>query len=267
MYPFIRILGHDIGTYGLMAMLAAIICGAILMMLLKKVKIVFEDFVFFLLFALAGLVLGSHLLYAVTQYRYIPFLFQKATFSVWWARAQYIFGGSVFYGGLLGGTLTGYLGLRFLKQDVSTYSDLMAPIVPLFHAIARVGCFLAGCCYGIPCAWGIAVTGNTMVPGINGVHRFPVQLLEAACNLALAGVLFLVWQRRHRYPLVCGNLYKIYLISYGIIRFFDEFLRGDTYRGIWGPFSTSQWISIFTVSISSALLIRSIVRKKTIKNG
>lgn len=222
-----------------------------------------EDGVFFLMFVVLGVIVGSHLLYAITQYRLLPYLFQKAEFSLWFARAQYIFGGSVFYGGLLGGCLSGYLWLKILKHDVSTYADLIAPIIPLFHGFARIGCFLAGCCYGIPCEWGFAAEGNPMVPEVNGIARFPIQLLEASLNFALAGLLFFLLRRGCKHSMLRGNLLKIYFILYGCIRFSDEFLRGDVHRGFWGIFSTSQWISLATVSICTFLLVKNIVSKKT----
>lgn len=226
-----------------------------------------EDGIFFLMFVLLGVVIGGHLLYAITQYRLIPYLFKKAEFSLWLARAQYIFGGSVFYGGLLGGIVSGYIGLKVLKQDITIYSDLMAPILPLFHGIARIGCFFAGCCYGIPCEWGFAAKNNPIVSDVNGITRFPVQLLESGCNFILAAVLFILLWRSNRNSVLRGNLFKIYLILYGIIRFADEFLRGDEYRGFFGALSTSQWISIFTVSISAVLLLRNIISRKAIQNS
>ena len=167
MYPYVQILGRSIGTYGLIAVLAALLCGMLFMIALKKRGVMMEDGVFFFMFVLLGVVIGSHLLYAVTQYRFIPYLFKKAEFSLWLSRVQYVFGGSVFYGGLLGGIGIGCFGLKLLKLDVNLFSDLMAPIVPLFHGIARIGCFLAGCCYGIPCEWGIAAENNPFVPEVN----------------------------------------------------------------------------------------------------
>jgi phosphatidylglycerol:prolipoprotein diacylglycerol transferase len=262
LYPYVQFFGRSIGTYGLISVIAALLCCFLFINALKKNGVMMEMGILFFLFIIGGVVVGGHLLYAITMYRYIPWLFKKAELSIWFARAQYIFGGSVFYGGLLGGLGCGYLGVKILRQDAKLYADLMAPIVPLFHAFARVGCFFAGCCYGIPCEWGFMAHGNTLVPPINGVTRFPVQLLEAVLNLILAGVLYLLLRRSRKSPMLRGNLLKIYFVLYGIIRFFDEFLRGDVNRGIWGMFSTSQWISIAAVCVSGTLLIISIIRER-----
>ena len=225
-----------------------------------------EEGILFILFVLLGIVVGSKLLYAATQYRYIPYLFKKAEFSLWIRRAKFIFGGSVFYGGLVGGLLVGYIRLKATKKDISLYSDMMAPIIPLFHGITRVGCFFAGCCYGIPCEFGFTVHNNNVVPSVNGVVRFPVQLLESFANLLLAAVIFLLLNKAKSSRYLSGNLLKIYLISYGVIRFLDEFLRGDEYRGFIGIFSISQWISLFMIVLNSVLLVRSITRIKKAKS-
>ena len=262
MYPFIQFFGRSIGTYALIAVFATILCGFIFLISLKKAGAMMEDGVSFLLFVILGVAIGSHLLYAITQYRYIPYLFERVEFSLWIQRVQYIFGGSVFYGGLIGGIAFGLLGLKILKQDVALYADLLSPIVPLLHGITRVGCFFAGCCYGIPCEWGFAARGNALVPEVNGISRFPVQLLEAACNIALAGVMFLMLKRSAKRPTLRGNLFTLYLMVYGVIRFADEFLRGDAIRGHWGIFSTSQWIAIVMVCTSTVTLIVSVKRKK-----
>ncbi len=221
-----------------------------------------EDGVLFLLAVIAGVFIGGHLLYALTNIRLFPYLFKKADFSLWISRVQYIFGGAVFYGGLFGGLAAGAIALKIMRQDRSIYADIMAPIIPLFHGIARIGCFLAGCCYGIESEFGFCAHGNTIVPEVNDVTRFPVQLLEAGCNLFLVLVLLCLLKRSEKFPLLRGKLLYVYLISYGAIRFFDEFLRGDEIRGFVGIFSTSQWISIISVTVSIILLIRSFIKDK-----
>ena len=83
--------------------------------------------------------------------------------------------------------------------------------------------------------------------------RFPVQLLEAVCNLVLSGILWILfWKRKNDFRFR-GRLLHIYMIVYGIIRFTDEFLRGDAIRGHIWIFSTSQWISIGMIVIGSIL--------------
>ncbi len=231
-------------------------------LLLKKRGLFAEDGVLFLLAVIAGVFIGGHLLYALTNIRLFPYLFKKAEFSLWLARVQHIFGGAVFYGGLFGGIAAGGIATKILRQDTALYADLMSPIIPLFHGIARIGCFFAGCCYGIESKFGFCAHGNTLVPDVNGVTRFPVQLLEAGCNFFLVLVMFCLLKKCETCPRIRGKLLYIYLIAYGVIRFFDEFLRGDKIRGFIGIFSTSQWISIISVTVSTILLVKSLVKDK-----
>ena len=100
-----------------------------------------------------------------------------------------IFGGSVFYGGLLGGMAAGAIYCKKKKFNISEYSDIIAPGVPLFHFFGRIGCFFGGCCYGIESSFGYTVHGNELLSSVNDVQRFPVQLLEATLNLILFIVL------------------------------------------------------------------------------
>ena len=116
-------------------------------------------------------------------------------------------------------------------------------VAPLFHTFGRIGCFLGGCCYGIPCDFGFVYTQNPIAMA-NGVRRFPVQLLEALFCFFLFLLLFSLFRRGR-----CKNrLLALYLGIYSVGRFFLEYLRGDDYRGfLWG-LSTSQLISILLLT-------------------
>ena len=223
-----------------------------------------EDGILFLLIVIVGVLVGGHLLYAITNFKHIPSLFEKVEFKVWLDRLMLVFGGAVFYGGLFGGIFAAGIAGKILHLDMTLWSDLMTPIIPVFHAFGRIGCFFAGCCYGIESKFGFIVHNNEYVPSINGVVRFPVQLLEAGCNIVLAVVMFYLLAKRDNEK-IKGNLIYIYLISYGVIRFADEFLRGDSIRGFVGFLSTSQFISIISVTVSVILLYKSLKDKSTPK--
>lgn len=134
--------------------------------------------------------------------------------------------GFVFYGGLFGGILGYFIGTKIAKCTFFEFCDLFAVIIPYVHFWGRLGCFFAGCCYGI-----------TLENG----NIFPVQLLEAVFLLGLFFFLKNMLEKGKKY------LIFLYLILYGIIRFNTEFLRGDFIRGFVGVFSISQWISIFSI--------------------
>ena len=150
---------------------------------------------------------------------------------------------------LLGGILAGALYLRVKGRSLALWSNLTAPAIALFHTFGRIGCFLGGCCYGIPSAWGVTYRHSPVVEA-NGISRFPVQLVEAAWNL----ILFLLLSRLLRQGK--GRLLPLYLALYAPARFLLEFLRGDSYRGIFFGLSTSQWISLLLFPAALFFLLR-----------
>lgn len=139
-------------------------------------------------------------------------------------------GGFVFLGGLIGGLGIVAIHKLYFKQRIFEYEFLLLPLT-LGHALGRIGCFLAGCCYGTSCDlfWSIH---------LHGLDRHPVQLYEAFSLFVLFGVLRFRWRKGQ-------SLLPVYLGSYFLLRFSLEFFRGDKIRGVyWMGLSTSQFISI-----------------------
>lgn len=252
MLPFFTVLGKNVSTYAASA-IVGIFAACLLMLFIskrKKAKIDLDDTVLLSLFVLAGVFIGGHLLYGITNLKYFHLFLSVSDVRGFLSVATLVFGGSVFYGGLIGGTLCGIMGIKILRLDMALYGDLMAVCAPLFHGFARIGCFLAGCCYGIESKFGFAAHGNEIVPDVNGVVRFPVQLLESVGNFLIFSIMLtLFWK-----GILRGKLFFIYLMSYSVLRFLDEFLRGDVIRGFVGVLSTSQFISIFVFIFSFAAL-------------
>lgn len=178
------------------------------------------------IFAILGLAVGSRILFAVTS---IPEMIAHPENIA----AMIIGGGFVFYGGLFGAMGALLLYCRLKKLDRAMVFNIIVPCFPLFHFFGRIGCFMSGCCYGIPCSFGFEMVSAP------GVLRFPVQLAEAVCNVIILIVLLVLERKRPH-----TDLLKVYLLSYAICRFILEFLRGDEIRGIWLFLSTSQWISL-----------------------
>lgn len=160
--------------------------------------------------------------------------------------------GFVVYGGLIGGVLTGCLYCRIKKVDFWKVFDLAVPLVALAQCIGRIGCFLAGCCYGRETdgPFGVVFHDSVYAPG--GMRLFPVQLLSSALNLCNCLFLYFLWKKA---GLKKGCVGAIYIMTYSIGRFGLEYLRGDLERGSVGMFSTSQFISIFTLIIGLALFL------------
>jgi phosphatidylglycerol:prolipoprotein diacylglycerol transferase len=136
--------------------------------------------------------------------------------------------GGVFQGGLAFGAAFAFW--YFHKHKIPTWktADLAGPALALGHGFGRIGCFMAGCCYGSACKlpWGVIFTNpySHELTGIPlGVERHPVQLYEAALNFLNFVVLFIIL-RKKRFD---GQVLSFYIMNYSVIRFFTEYFRGD----------------------------------------
>lgn len=156
---------------------------------------------------------------------------------------EYITGsGFVVFGGIIGGILSviGYCKLK--KVNAVDYIDLMAPSVALAQGFGRLGCLLAGCCYGreTTSKIGIIFTHSSFAP--NGVRLLPTQIMMSVGDFIIAAILFIYASK----PRKKGQTTFLWLALYSIGRFFVEFFRND-YRGSIGPLSTSQFIGIWVL--------------------
>jgi len=157
-------------------------------------------------------------------------------------------GGYVWYGGLIGALLTAVVYFRRRPElDALTYSDAFAPAIMIGASVGRVGCFLSGCCYGVPSdvPWAVAF------PATDGVPVHPTQLYDATFAAAFGAFLLLRFPRRR----FAGENIALLLIGYPIARFATEAFRGDPERGSLGPLSTSQAISIVVVVAGVAMMV------------
>ena len=151
--------------------------------------------------------------------------------------------GWVVYGGLIGGVLGGFLFCRYKKINFLSYFDLALPSVALAQGFGRIGCFLAGCCYGRPTDSPIGITFTNSAYAPNGISLIPTQLISSGLDFLHFFVLLYI----ARHKKAEGQVGGFYLIFYSIGRFILEYFRGDMERGRVGELSTSQFIAIFTL--------------------
>ena len=245
MIPNFEIFGKTFSAYMILALAGALAALYFTYKTAKKNGLDELKMLNAMLFSAIGVLVGAHLMYGITMYDkflyFITHLYEISSFTNLFERLMPIFGGAVFYGGLLGGLLVGLICYRKMKLT-KPYVDIGACAIPLFHFFGRIGCFLSGCCYGIESSFGF-VYHHALDAAINDVMRFPIQLVEALFNL----LLFLVLLRLLKEKKLQGKLLLVYLIAYPIFRFFAEFLRGDGIRGFVGPLSTSQVISVLII--------------------
>jgi len=188
------------------------------------------------LYILASALIGAKLFMIFTEPEDFGSL--KQIFSL-----DFLGSGGVFLGGFLMAVLVSVIVMRLSKLPWGKTADAFAPGIALGHAIGRLGCFSAGCCWGKPSASVIAVTFTakahelTCVPITSAL--IPTQLIESASNLIIFGLL--LWLRKRR--AFDGQIIFAYAMLYSIARFTVEFWRDDP-RGVILGLSTSQFISV-----------------------
>ncbi len=234
MLPVIELFNIRISTYALAALAGCALCLAVLLKNAKRYAgLAKSDAVLLFLSAILGGLIGAKLLYIVVD---LDAIIQRGTLL-----KSLTGGGFVFYGGLFGGMIAAYFYCCINKLDFFAFADVFCAPVCFGHAVGRIGCFLAGCCYGARTSSGLGVVYPEEGIPPAGVKLLPVQLMEAAFLLILAIALLFIMKRKKRL-LPCA----VYLIAYGAWRFVIEFLRDDP-RGSVGVLSASQFISIFAV--------------------
>lgn len=250
MFPGFTIFGKFISSYALCALAGIFSACPLSIRWYKKRGGNDISLINVYLFGAIGVFVGMHLLFGITNIPMWHILTEAEGFKDFIMRFAQIFGGSVFYGGLLGGLLAGGICIRVQKLDVGVTTDCAAPALALFHCFGRIGCFLGGCCYGVESEHGVVFT-RSLVESANGVPRVPVQLYEAIFELAL---FFALWAMLNK-GVLKNRLLLVYLITYAVGRFILEFWRGDEYRGFLFGLSTSQIISILVFAVSAVIFV------------
>ncbi len=268
MFPSFEVFGRTIYTYSLCALLGLAACTFLTTKLVKSKGLKFDDVILVMLAIAAGMFLGGHILYGITNTGKIIDLFSDIGNYDFITFVSTLFGdymgGMVFYGGFLGGLAGLAIFCRFSKVvRISYMLDIYAVCVPLFHVFGRIGCFLAGCCYGVESTWGFTAHGNLQSPEVNDIQRMPVQLIEAGCNLCIFLILFVLYRKGR----LKNKLLFVYMLIYPVVRFILEFYRGDDIRGFIFGISTSQFISIILFAIACVYFIISAAKSRHIRNG
>lgn len=257
MHPFLRFGKISLPVYGLLVVFAVVFCIILLSYTPLRRKIPREDIIYASLYGMIGAMIGAKALYLLTL---LPEIFRH--WSTVTAEPTILFtafyGGFVFYGGLIGGALGLYRYCYRYHLDFIDMADVFAVVLPLGHGIGRIGCFFAGCCYGLPYEGPFAVVFPPGGFGMSGVSLFPLQPVEAIGDILLFLFLLILF----RYNMKPGCFSGCYLCCYSVFRFFLEFFRGDELRGILWGLSTSQWLSLFLLFGGIYLFFRSSCMKK-----
>jgi phosphatidylglycerol---prolipoprotein diacylglyceryl transferase len=199
--------------------------------------------------ALAGLA-GSKLLMYVFDWSYYS-QHPSEIFSLATLRA-----GGVFQGGLVGALIVAILYMRNKKLPVWQTADCFAPGIAIGHAIGRLGCFMAGCCWGSEChlPWAVTFTNldaHNMFGTPLDIPLHPAQLYEAFTNILVFAFVYRAFGKPHR-P---GQIIGMYLVFSSTFRFIIEFFRFHE-QGLIGPLSLTQWIAAGLFALGLWLWLR-----------
>ena len=220
--------------YGLMIAIGIIVAYLVVEYRAKKKNMDADRIFTMTLWCLFGGIIGAKLLYWLTDLKNI-IADPKVLLN--------LSNGFVIYGAVIGGVTAAVIYCRKQKIAFLPYLDLCMPSVALAQGFGRIGCLLAGCCYGVETSsrFSIVFTQSKIAP--NGVHLFPTEPLSSIFDFAMFFVLITIAKKEHKN----GTITCLYMLFYSVGRFVIEFFRGDLERGSIGVLSTSQFIAIIVI--------------------
>ena len=243
MYPILFSIGSlHVYSYGLMIAIGILVAYSLAE---KKVKAKGYDprrLEWLVFTVLAGGALGAKVLYWITR---IPDMATEPTIFT------DLGSGWVVYGGIIGGLISGWYYCKLHGMNFWEWFDLIIPEVALAQAFGRIGCLLAGCCYGIEMTNGFGIVFPEGSEAPAGVPLFPSQIVMSVFDFGL--YFFLEWfSKKKKFN---GEVGAAYLIAYSAGRLAIELVRGDMVRGVVNGLSTSQYISLFVFAFALGVLL------------
>jgi phosphatidylglycerol:prolipoprotein diacylglycerol transferase len=217
MYPDVFRLGLlHVRSYGLMLAIAFLVGTWIALKEARRLKLDEDKLVTVILATLVSGVLGARALYVIEHID---------EFRGGWGSILAIWqGGLTLYGGIAAGALVGLLMAKRMGMPVWSVADALTPSVALGTMFGRIGCFLNGCCYGKPTnlPWGVIYPPDSF-PGLEFGH---VPIHPAQLYFSLAGLILflLLWAIRKRVT-IPGQLFWIFVATFGVVRLFLDFTR------------------------------------------
>ncbi len=265
MYPeLFRIGSFPINTYGVFLALAFLCAILITVKLGQRDGLPRERLYDLSLWMLLASLIGSKILMLFTEPEYRDRPLQLLSLD-------FLRSGGVFYGGLLGAIIAGYLLMKRYQLPWWKTADACAPGIAIGNFFGRQGCFAAGCCWGKPTSLPWGVKFSELGHEITGVpidqHLHPTQLYESFAMLLV--FFFLLWlHKRRRFS---GQVILAYALLYSIVRFAIEFVRDDPRGDILGlttltGLSTSQMISL-VVGVTALILLIARNRSSRVLNN
>lgn len=242
MCPYFEVYALHLPAYGIISSTVIILYIVLGSIRLYRSRLPVFDGCVLGAYGLLGAIIGSRLFYIAFR-----------GFSPG-ATLREIYIGLVKTGGMASGGV--YFGLCMVmlagwlhKIDFRTYMNSVMFILPLCHGLWKIGCWCAGCCYGIPyhgfCS--VVFPENSHAP--SGIQLFPVQVVEVILFLGLAAF-FYFWNKNRL------NIIADYWIVYGVIRFLMEYLRNPDSKRMIMALSDTQWIDLLMIFSAVVVLLK-----------
>ncbi len=247
MHPtLMRIGAVEIRYYGLMYVIA-IVFGIILLrgeIARKRLDLKKDDAIGFAFWVVVGGILGARIYYVLFMWSAYYSQHPLEIFALW-------HGGLAIHGGILGGAAAVFLYARLKRVRFLDLTDAVSPMLALGQAFGRFGNFMNGDAHGVPTnlPWGIVFPeGSIAGDEFSGQPLHPVMLYELVLNFISFLILWKLRKRDHK-P---GIIFSMYLLNYGIIRFFVSFFRADSLMV--GNLRGAQIMSLVFVAGASTLI-------------
>lgn len=244
MLKYFDIYGFKLPTYGCCVLLGLVVCNIIAIIISKKKRILISDF---FLFEVASGIVG---VFFAKVFSLTMDLKEGITLPLSFETLDK--GGFSYYGGLFGFFITFYLLSRIIKINVGEYERNYVFLIPLLHMFWKTGCFLGGCCFGIPYTGKCAVVFPPDVNVLSGTSVFPIQIVEALGALVITLVLLL-------FPFAHVSRTGFFFFSYGLERFAFEFFR---YHKDGSLISETHILSLLCIFVGII-----IIKQRDIQNG
>lgn len=248
MFPKLFTIGwFSVPTYGVLVALGFLTGLAITLRLGRRSRLPAEQLTNLAIYCALGGIAGAKLFMFLFDWQYYAQnpaeIFSFATLQA----------AGVFHGGFIVALLVAIVYMRKQQLPPLQTMDCFAPGIAIGHAIGRIGCFAAGCCWGRECSlpWGVRFHSDAAAPVPLNIPLHPVQLYESAANVLIFGFLYFRFGKTHR-P---GEIFGWYLVLYSAARFVVEFYRNHEQSLVAG-LSLTQWIALGLFTLGTALLVR-----------
>ena len=198
-----------ISLYGIVMILSIIIGLIVVYIYAKKEKFTKEELMVFIIFIGLGTIYGA---------KYYTFFTNPNKYN---GHFDFIRVGQSSYGALIGILLMLFLYSKLCKKSYKDLLYIISPPIPLMYGIGKIGCFLAGCCYGIKYDGLLSITYNYSVSAPKGISLFPIQIVETIVFI----LIFLYINKKTKKEKNKNKIIGLTLILCSIFKFLLDYLR------------------------------------------